>query len=291
MKIKNVFHHIVKGLAYDIARLIVFPGSYRYHLLLNAFLGILNERLVLRCVKLYGNNTKEQFERGKVYEYKSGVRFGKNNDIIVNADLARNRINDIFLNEDVVKYLKVNGKGRLLEIGCEAGQNLSVIHEVFPDMKLHGCDISGIALSKAEKSGFDVIQLNLLQSDPLEVYQDNQFDYVLLSHVFEHLLCENAPHSMEIRKSVIRHIHRISRLGYVITTSLVSANPQIVLLEFLGHSRIALGTSPSEMLDQIGVTSFLVGVNKRDDSLSIIVRKSVPGQWENQKNENPASRL
>lgn len=259
-------------LASALARLFAAPSSYRYHVMLGSFLGLLNEKLVARCIGLFAGNSKDQFASGAVYEYKDVVRYER--DVLkINLQLARARINEIFLNKEVLGYLKVSGNESLLEIGCEAGQNLAVIHESMPHLMLHGCDISGAALSSAEKSGISVRQIDLLEMNSLGTYGDNQVDYVLVSHVLEHLVAKDIQHTNEIRRNVLRHIHRIAKIGYVITTPLIASEPEPLMLAFLGHLRVALLAFSVGALGDVGVSSFFVKSNMHDDSISIIVRK------------------
>lgn len=266
------FRQAPKLLALAVIRILTAPLSYGYYVMLGSFLGVLNETLAARCVRLFANNSKDQFSSGAVYEYKDVVRYEQ--DVLkINLDLARERINEIFLDKRVLEYLNVSGNESLLELGCEAGQNLVVIGEFMPSMQLHGCDISRIALSHAEKCGISVKQIDLLGMDSLSSYGDDQVDYILVSHVFEHLVERDIPYTKEIRRNVLRHIHRIAKFGYVITTPLIASAPEPLTMTFLGHSRVALLAFPTSVLAEIGVSDFLVKLNTQDTSLSIVVRK------------------
>lgn len=266
---------ILKSIASLLVKFLGGPQSYRYQAMLFGFLRELNEKLVIRSIGLFADNSREQFVSGAVYKYKDVVRY-ENETLKINTGLAKERIDDIFLNADVLNYLQISGNESLLEVGCEAGQNLSVIRESMPEMQLHGCDISSTALSSAEKAGVSVRQIDLLEPDSLSAYGDDQFDYVLVSHVLEHLVKKDLQYSKEIRYNVLQHIHRISKAGYVITTALISAEPEPIILSFLGHSRVALTAFPTGGLSELGVSSFLVKINKHDDSLSLIVKKMRP---------------
>lgn len=269
------FRQAPKLLALAVIKILTAPTSYRYHVMLGSFLGVLNEKLAARCVSLFANNSKDQFASGAVYEYKDVVRYEQ--DVLkINLDLARARINEIFLNKEVLEYLDVSGKESLLEIGCEAGQNLAVIRESMPAMQLHGCDISRAALACAEKSGFFIHQIDLLGMDSLNAYGDNQVDYIVVSHVLEHLVEKDIPYTKDIRRNVLRHIHRIAKIGYVITTPLIASEPEPLMMTYLGHSRVALLAFPTSVLAEIGVSNFLVKLNTQDTSFSIIVRKVSP---------------
>lgn len=273
MKPPNQLYRVaLKSLASLLARSLLFPSSYRYHTLLGRFLGALNRNQAARSIALFASNSSDQFSSGTVYQYKEVVKWG-GFDLKVNLDLAKERIFDIFIKDEVLQYLQVAGVESLLEIGCEAGQNLAVIREAMPEMKLAGCDISTKALSIAERAGVAVRTVNLLEIDALSVYEDDQFDYVLISHVLEHLVVRDIQHTNDIRCNVLKHIHRIAKRGYVVTTTAIAQTPVPIMLLFLGHARVALNAFSVADLDKLGVSSFFVTSNRLDESLSLIVRK------------------
>lgn len=77
--------------------------------------------------------------------------------------------------------------GSLLEIGCGAGRYLRAFRHYRPDLELHGCDISHIALEEAEKAD-PKHEIDYKLGDALNLpYEDNSFDIVLLFDVFEHV--------------------------------------------------------------------------------------------------------
>lgn len=263
---------IQKAIALLVIKILLFPSSYHYHLLLGRLLTELNRSQAARSIALFASNSSDQFSSGAVYQYKEVVKW-EGADLKVNSKLAKERIFDIFIKDEVLQYLQVAGVGGLLEIGCEAGQNLAVIREAMPEMKLAGCDISTNALSIAERVGIAVRTVNLLEIDALGVYEDDQFDYVLVSHVFEHLVERDIQHTNDIRRNVLKHIHRIARCGYIVTSQAIAQSPVPVMLSFLGHERVALAAFSVADLDELGVSGFFVTSNRVDQSLSLIVRK------------------
>lgn len=77
--------------------------------------------------------------------------------------------------------------GQLLEIGCGAGRYLRSFQHYRPDLELHGCDISHIALDEAKKADPEG-KIDYKLGDALNLpYEDNSFDIVLLFDVFEHV--------------------------------------------------------------------------------------------------------
>lgn len=77
--------------------------------------------------------------------------------------------------------------GSLLEIGCGAGRYTRAFLHYRPDLDVHGCDISQVALEEArEADGTGKIEYTL--GDALDLpYADNSFDIVVLFDVFEHV--------------------------------------------------------------------------------------------------------
>lgn len=85
-------------------------------------------------------------------------------------------------NEDVLKWL--NKTGRVLDIGCGAGDNAKVLKPL-------GYEIDGITISETElKEALPFLRkgflFNLENGLPEEV-KNEQYDYVICSHVLEHI--------------------------------------------------------------------------------------------------------
>lgn len=77
--------------------------------------------------------------------------------------------------------------GKLLEIGCGAGRYLRAFQHYRPDLELHGCDISNIALDEA-RAADPRQEIEYKLGDALDLpYDDSSFDIVLLFDVFEHV--------------------------------------------------------------------------------------------------------
>lgn len=77
--------------------------------------------------------------------------------------------------------------GCLLEIGCGAGRYTRSFLHYRPDLQVHGCDISQVALEEAraaDRTG----KIEYKLGDALDLpYPDNSFDIVVLFDVFEHV--------------------------------------------------------------------------------------------------------
>lgn len=73
--------------------------------------------------------------------------------------------------------------GKILEIGCGAGQFIRGIKKCKPDLECYGCDISSAAIGFAKTNPGVVYALSGIRSLP---YGDNFFDAVLIFDVLEH---------------------------------------------------------------------------------------------------------
>src|SRR5688500_12963568 len=78
-------------------------------------------------------------------------------------------------------------QGKLLEVGCGAGRYTRSFLHYRPDLEVHGCDISHIALAEA-KAADTTGKIAYKLGDALNLpYEDKSFDIVLLFDVFEHV--------------------------------------------------------------------------------------------------------
>src|SRR5687768_3042364 len=82
----------------------------------------------------------------------------------------------------------IEGKeGKLLEIGCGAGRYTRAFLHYRPDLEIHGCDISHIALDEAREAD-RTGRIEYRIGDALELpYETGEFDIVVLFDVFEHV--------------------------------------------------------------------------------------------------------
>lgn len=75
--------------------------------------------------------------------------------------------------------------GRVLEIGCGAGQFIRAIKQLRPELDCHGCDISVYAVEEAKHHTDDGVSYAV--SDVRFPYGDSFFDAVLIFDVLEHV--------------------------------------------------------------------------------------------------------
>ena len=76
---------------------------------------------------------------------------------------------------------KYKNPGKILDIGCGIGLLLYVA-------KKRGWEASGIEISKfASNFAKNKLKLNVINSDNLDIYEDNFFDVIVVNHVLEHI--------------------------------------------------------------------------------------------------------
>jgi len=75
--------------------------------------------------------------------------------------------------------------GKVLEVGCGAGQFIRAIKKRRPELECYGCDISETTIQKA-KSIFDGVEYNLSE-ESIFPYEDSSFDTILIYDVLEHV--------------------------------------------------------------------------------------------------------
>jgi len=94
--------------------------------------------------------------------------------------------------------------GKVLEIGCGAGQFIRGIKKIKPRLECYGCDISQSAIDSAKKIGGEIIY-SLSESSRLP-YKDGFFDAVLVFDVLEHVDDVNG---------ILSEIKRVLKIGGV----------------------------------------------------------------------------
>jgi len=98
------------------------------------------------------------------------------------------------LEEAIFLYLKATDfeNKRILDFGCGSGASTVILAKMFPTIQLVGVDFIAeslsIAKARAKYYGFDTIKFLLSPSNEELPENMRQFDYVMLSAVYEHLL-------------------------------------------------------------------------------------------------------
>ena len=116
-------------------------------------------------------------------------------------------------NSGVLTY--VDGDS-FLDVGCGRGQNVKILLEYFPTSAIGACDINEGAVAVARLGVKDEKRIrvkvgSLTDSDYLTNYSSNEFDHVLVSHVFSFLMGEGELATRQLRQRIIDDLVRIAR--------------------------------------------------------------------------------
>lgn len=79
-------------------------------------------------------------------------------------------------------FYGIPSKGRILELGCGRGENCRALHDLYPELEIHGVDL----LDESEIPEFIAYRKLNLEAAPLP-YSNNHFEAILFIHVIEHL--------------------------------------------------------------------------------------------------------
>jgi 2-polyprenyl-3-methyl-5-hydroxy-6-metoxy-1,4-benzoquinol methylase len=98
--------------------------------------------------------------------------------------IYRNTGNEAVISE-VLKYAAGKEGSSCLDVGCGGGDNARILHE-------HKFKIDGITYSEGEKALVkdlmdDVYVYNLEHGLPKEIVEGKKYDFVIMSHVLEHI--------------------------------------------------------------------------------------------------------
>lgn len=96
----------------------------------------------------------------------------------------------VIANGNLINFFKSNNKKEefcLLEVGCNAGQNLKALYEIYPKAEYHGVDISYEAIEQAKDNFFKGYYYTFNVENPPSFFNDHKYDYILCPDVLEHL--------------------------------------------------------------------------------------------------------
>lgn len=74
-----------------------------------------------------------------------------------------------------IQYLTINCHGKVLDIACGPGTTMRLLAK-YPDLELHGIDISDLFIKQAIKQGIDPTRVRVGDATSMP-YEDNSFDY------------------------------------------------------------------------------------------------------------------
>jgi ubiquinone/menaquinone biosynthesis C-methylase UbiE len=113
------------------------------------------------------------------------------------------------------RFLMAGLRGRVLDIACGTGRNIQELSE-FPNLEVHGCDISDLLIGKAIERG--ILQDRLRVCDATRTgYGDKFFDYSYSIGSFEHFtekgLQEVIAEAYRITRRASFHMVPVSKSG------------------------------------------------------------------------------
>ncbi|HET7379929.1 MAG TPA: class I SAM-dependent methyltransferase [Gaiellales bacterium] len=93
--------------------------------------------------------------------------------------------------------------GRVLDVGCGAGQVAKAVKRARPDLEVHGCDLSRSALAVAVTPSAEGVDFRLATAERLP-FHDGELDFVWIFDVLEHV---------ESPEVVLCEVHRVLKPG------------------------------------------------------------------------------
>lgn len=141
----------------------------------------------------------------------------------------RGRI-EYFLN-NYSRSLKYEDGHSFLDAGCGRGQNIKVLAEHFPNSTIRGFDISEEALSVVKlgiqnQKQFHLEVGNLKDLNYMNQFGSNDFDHVLVSHVFSLIMSGGEAATHQLRQKIIDNLIRISS-----KTVLILGGPELLQIK------------------------------------------------------------
>jgi ubiquinone/menaquinone biosynthesis C-methylase UbiE len=114
---------------------------------------------------------------------------------------------------DEIQYLLVNCQGKVLDIACGPGGTMLAL-EKYPDLELHGIDISDLLINQGIKRGLKPTRLRVGDATNMD-YADHTFDYGYSIGSLEHFTEQGILDMLSECKRVIRkatfHMIPVSR--------------------------------------------------------------------------------
>lgn len=114
-----------------------------------------------------------------------------------------------------IQMLLANCKGKVLDIACGSGVTIRILGK-YPDLDIHGCDISNLLIKKAVQLG--IAEQNLMVTDATKMdYEDVAFDYSYsigsLEHFTEKGISEFIAEAARVTKYASMHMMPTSKSG------------------------------------------------------------------------------
>ena len=147
----------------------------------------------------------------------------------------KGRIEHFIINYNNI-FSYIDGES-FLDVGCGRGQNIKVLNGLFPNSLIKGFDVN--------KDAIDVIKLgtknirnisieygNLKDKSYLTSFSNEQFDHIVMSHVFSFIINNSKEETRLLRQSIIDELIRVGRKNIFIQDGEAILNigkPKIVI--------------------------------------------------------------
>lgn len=86
---------------------------------------------------------------------------------------------------ELIRNCGIAPGARVLEYGCGPGVFTAAVKEALPSLRLHGCDISAVAVAKARQRRRDA-EFRVVE-DGVDPFEPESFDLIYTHHVLEHV--------------------------------------------------------------------------------------------------------
>ncbi|HAJ57184.1 MAG TPA: hypothetical protein DCL35_05380 [Candidatus Omnitrophica bacterium] len=86
--------------------------------------------------------------------------------------------------KNIADFLPKNEDFSLLDIGCALGDGCELLQKMFPRAHVEGADFSPVSIEKARKKSGEI---NYFLLDILKDAPPRSYDYIVLSHILEHV--------------------------------------------------------------------------------------------------------
>lgn len=114
-----------------------------------------------------------------------------------------------------IQYLLINCHGKVLDIACGPGGTMRLLAK-YPDLELHGIDISDLLINQATKKGIDPTHVRVGDATCMP-YEDNAFEYGYsigsLEHFTEQGILDMLGECKRVASKTTFHMIPISRNG------------------------------------------------------------------------------
>ena len=114
-----------------------------------------------------------------------------------------------------IQMLLANCKGKVLDIACGSGVAMNILKR-YPELDIHGCDISDLLIQKAINLGLNENNLKVTDATKMD-YEDLSFDYSYsigsLEHFTEKGISEFIAEAARVTKYTSMHMMPTSKSG------------------------------------------------------------------------------